>query len=55
MESEPTVTTAKYFNPAEGHAARMALEEAAIPAWVIDEVGGSRTQTLRMISSAKPE
>jgi hypothetical protein len=41
VESEPTVTVARFFSPAEGHAARMALEEAAIPAWLIDEAGGT--------------
>ena len=41
VESEPTVTIATFFSPAEGHGSRMALEEAGISAWVIDEVGGT--------------
>ena len=32
VESEPTVTVARFFSPAESHAARMALEEAGIAA-----------------------
>jgi len=41
VESEPTLTIANFFSPPEAHAARMALEDAGIPAWVIDEVGGT--------------
>lgn len=41
VESEPTVTIATFFSPAEGHASRMALEEAGIPAWIMDEAGGT--------------
>jgi hypothetical protein len=41
LESAPTVTIARFFSPAEAHAARMALEEARIPAWVADEAGGT--------------
>jgi putative signal transducing protein len=41
VESAPTVTVARFFTPAECHAARMALEEAGIPAWVADEEGGT--------------
>ena len=41
VESEPTTTIATFFSPAEGHAARMALEEARIAAWVMDEAGGT--------------
>lgn len=41
VESEPTVTVATLFSPAEGHASRMALEEAGIAAWVMDEAGGT--------------
>jgi hypothetical protein len=41
MESEPTLTVAKFFSPAEAHASRMALEEAGIPAWVADETVGT--------------
>lgn len=41
VESAPTVTIARYFSPAEAHAVRMALEEAGIPAWVIDEASGT--------------
>ncbi|HXB57315.1 MAG TPA: DUF2007 domain-containing protein [Vicinamibacteria bacterium] len=37
VESEPTVTVANFFSPAEAHGSRMALEEAGIPAWVMDE------------------
>ena len=40
VEAEPTVTVATFFSPAEGHASRMALEEAGIAAWVMDEAGG---------------
>jgi hypothetical protein len=41
VESEPTVTIATFFSPAEGHATRMALEEGGIAAWVSDEAGGT--------------
>jgi Putative prokaryotic signal transducing protein len=41
VESEPTVTVAGFFSPAEAHISRMALEEAGIAAWVIDEAGGT--------------
>jgi hypothetical protein len=41
VESEPTVTIASAFSAVEGHALRMALEEAGLPAWVIDEAGGT--------------
>jgi hypothetical protein len=41
VESEPTVTIANFFSPPEAHASRMALEEAGIPAWVVDEAGGT--------------
>jgi hypothetical protein len=41
VEAEPTVTVATFFSPAEGHASRMALEEAGIAAWVMDEAGGT--------------
>jgi hypothetical protein len=41
VESEPTVTIASSFGPPEAHASRMALEEAGIPAWVVDEAGGT--------------
>lgn len=37
VESAPTVTIARFFSPAEAHGLRMALEEAGIPAWVVDE------------------
>jgi hypothetical protein len=41
VESAPTVTIANFFSPAEGHASRMALEDAGIAAWVADEAGGT--------------
>jgi hypothetical protein len=41
IESEPTVTVATSFFPAEAHAARMALKDAGIPAWLMDEEGGT--------------
>jgi hypothetical protein len=41
LESEPTVTVATFFSPAEAHGSRMALEGAGIPAWVIDESMGT--------------
>lgn len=41
VESEPTVTIASFFSPAEAHLSRMALEEAGIAAWVADEAGGT--------------
>jgi len=41
VESEPTTTIATFFSPAEAHALRMALEEAGIAAWVMDEAGGT--------------
>jgi hypothetical protein len=41
VESEPIVTIAKFFSPAEAHISRMALEEAGIAAWVADEAGGT--------------
>ncbi len=41
VESEPTVTIARFFSPAEAHACRSALEEAGISAWVIDDAGGA--------------
>jgi hypothetical protein len=41
VESEPTVTIARFFSPAEAHACRGALEEAGIRAWVVDEAGGT--------------
>jgi membrane protease YdiL (CAAX protease family) len=68
-ESEPLVTLATFSSPVEAHASRMALEEAAIPAWVADEslgtmygIGiGSRLQvrpgdaeTAREILSSEP-
>jgi hypothetical protein len=37
VESAPTVTIARFFSPPEAHGLRMALEEAGIPAWVVDE------------------
>ena len=40
-ESEPTVTVATFFSPAEAHASRMALEEGGLTAWVADEAGGT--------------
>jgi len=40
-ESAPTVTIATFFSPAEAHASRMALEEAGIAAWVVDEAVGT--------------
>jgi hypothetical protein len=41
VESAPTVTIATFFNAAEAHASRMALEDAGIQAWVADEAGGT--------------
>src|SRR4029453_88355 len=41
VEERPLVTVARYFSPAEAHAARMALEAADIQAWVIDESLGT--------------
>jgi hypothetical protein len=41
VESEPTVTVATFFSPAEAHGSRMALEEAGIRAWVMDESLGT--------------
>jgi putative signal transducing protein len=41
VESEPTVTIARFFSPAEAHISRMALEEAGLAAWVADEAGGT--------------
>jgi hypothetical protein len=41
VESEPTETIGRFFSPAEAHAARMALEEGGIAAWVTDEAGGT--------------
>jgi hypothetical protein len=40
-ESAPTVTVARFFNAAEAHASRMALEEAGLAAWVVDEAVGT--------------
>jgi hypothetical protein len=40
-ESAPTVTVATFFNAADAHASRMALEEAGIVAWVADEAVGT--------------
>jgi hypothetical protein len=41
VESEPNVTVATFFSPAEAHASRMALEEAGLSAWVVDEAVGT--------------
>lgn len=41
VDSQPLVTIGRFFSPAEAHIARMALEEAEIPAWVADESGGT--------------
>ena len=41
VESEPTVTIANFFSPTEGHASRMALEQAGVAAWLVDEAGGT--------------
>lgn len=41
VESEPTVTVGNFFSPAEAHVSRLALEEAGIRAWVVDELGGT--------------
>jgi len=37
VESQNLVTVARYFSPIEAHTHRMALEEAGIRAWVLDE------------------
>jgi hypothetical protein len=37
VEGQDLVTLARYFSPVEAHMHRMALEEAGIPAWVLDE------------------
>jgi hypothetical protein len=37
VEAQELVTLARYFSPVEAHAHRMALEEAGIKAWVLDE------------------
>lgn len=41
VESQPLVTVARFFSPAEAHTARMALEEAGVQAWVADETVGT--------------
>jgi hypothetical protein len=41
VEGQPLRTVRRYFSVVEAHAARLALEQAAIPAWVIDETLGS--------------
>lgn len=41
VEGQQLATIARYFNPLEAHAHRMALEEADLPAWVSDESGGA--------------
>ncbi|MBN2371594.1 MAG: hypothetical protein JXO72_14020 [Vicinamibacteria bacterium] len=41
MEYEPTIAIGKFFSPTEAHAARMALEQADIPAWVAEQAGGT--------------
>ena len=37
VEARDLVTLDRYFSPVEAHTHRMALEEAGIPAWVLDE------------------
>jgi hypothetical protein len=37
VEGQELATLARYFSPVEAHAHRMALEEAGIKAWVLDE------------------
>lgn len=37
VEYQDLVTVARYFSPIEAHTHRMALEEAGIRAWVLDE------------------
>jgi hypothetical protein len=37
MEAQDLITVARYFSPIEAHTYRMALEEAGIRAWVLDE------------------
>jgi hypothetical protein len=41
MESEPPITLATFFSPAEAHGSRNALEQAGIGAWVADEAAGT--------------
>jgi hypothetical protein len=41
LEQRRLVTVARYFAPAEAHAARMALETAGFQAWVVDESLGT--------------
>jgi len=41
LESQPLVTVARFFSPAEAHTARMALEDAGVEAWVADESVGT--------------
>jgi hypothetical protein len=37
VEAQELATVGRYFSPVEAHAHRMALEEAGIKAWVLDE------------------
>jgi hypothetical protein len=41
IESEPTVTVARFFTALAAQVQRMALEGAGLRAWVIDEEGGT--------------
>ena len=41
VEQRPLATVARYFSPAEAHAARLALEAAGLEAWVADEALGT--------------
>jgi hypothetical protein len=41
LEAASNVTVATFFSPAEAHASRMALEEAGLSAWVVDEAVGT--------------
>src|SRR5262249_50061175 len=41
LESQPSVTVARFFSPAPAHLARLALEEAGVRAWVADEAAGT--------------
>jgi hypothetical protein len=41
VEQRRLLTVARYFAPAEAHAARMALEAAGLQAWVMDESLGT--------------
>jgi hypothetical protein len=41
IEDQPVASIARFFNPGEAHAFKMALAEAGIPAWVADQSVGT--------------